>query len=64
MKINTLTIIYITDFENFDALNEIWDRWFIEGTAPSRACLKVELVNPNLLVEMTFTATAGEKYLS
>ena len=56
--------IYITDFANFDALNEIWDEWFIEGTAPSRACVKAELVNPDLLVEMTFTAAAGEKYLS
>ena len=55
--------IYITDFSNFNALNEIWDEWFIEGTAPSRACVKAELVNPDLLVEMTFTAAAGEKYL-
>ncbi len=61
MKINTLTIIYITDFENFDALNEIWDSLFIEGAAPSRACVKVELVNPNFLVEITFTAAVGEK---
>ena len=56
--------IYITDFANFDALNEIWDEWFPEGCAPSRACVKAELVDPNLLVEMTFTAAAGEKYLS
>lgn len=56
--------IYITDFANFDALNEVWDKWFIEGTAPSRACVKAELVNPELLVEMTFTVAAGEKYLS
>ena len=57
-------MIYITDFANFDALNEIWDSWFIEGTAPSRACIKAELVDPKLLVEMIFTAAAGEKYLS
>ncbi len=56
--------IYITDFANFDGLNEIWDSWFIEGTAPSRACVKAELVDPNLLVEMTFTAAAGEKFQS
>jgi len=54
--------IYITDFNNFDALNEVWDSWFSEGTAPSRACVKAEIVNPKLLVEMTFTAAAGEKY--
>ena len=56
--------IYITDFTNFDALNEVWDSWFIDGTAPSRACVKAELVDPSLLVEMTFTVAAGEKYQS
>ena len=56
--------IYITDFANFDALNEVWDSWFIDGTAPSRACVKAELVDPLLLIEMTFTVAAGEKYQS
>jgi enamine deaminase RidA (YjgF/YER057c/UK114 family) len=56
--------IYITDFANFAALNEIWDEWFPDGCAPSRACVKAELVDPDLLVEMTFTAAAGEKYQS
>ncbi|MCG9577051.1 MULTISPECIES: RidA family protein [Vibrio oreintalis group] len=54
--------IYVTDFANFDSLNEVWDNWFVEGTAPSRACVKVELADPNLLVEMAFVAAAGEKY--
>lgn len=56
--------IYITDFANFDALNEVWDAWFPQNCAPSRACVKAELVDPDLLVEMTFTAAAGEKYLN
>ena len=55
--------IYITDFANFDGLNEIWDSWFPQDCAPSRACVKVELVDSNLLVEMTFTVAAGKKYL-
>ena len=54
--------IYVTDFANFDALNEVWDAWFPEGCAPSRACVKVELANPELLVEMAFVAAAGEKF--
>ncbi len=54
--------VYVTDFANFDELNEVWDSWFPEGCAPSRACVKVELANPDLLVEMSFTAAAGEKY--
>ncbi|MCG3660644.1 RidA family protein [Aliarcobacter butzleri] len=56
--------IYITDFANFEDLNEIWDEWFPQDCAPSRACVKAELTNPQLLVEMTFTVAAGEKYQS
>ena len=48
----------------FDGLNEVQDNQLIDGTAPSRACVKAELVNPNLLVEMTFTAATGEKFQS
>ncbi|MEZ8626376.1 RidA family protein [Vibrio splendidus] len=54
--------IYLTDFANFDALNEVWEAWFPEGCAPSRACVKAELANPELLVEMSFMVAAGEKF--
>ncbi|KLV06922.1 endoribonuclease L-PSP [Photobacterium aquae] len=54
--------IYVTDFANFDALNEIWDAFFPEGCAPSRACVKAELADPDYLVEMAFVAAAGDKY--
>ncbi|UJF17641.1 RidA family protein [Vibrio sp. SS-MA-C1-2] len=51
--------IYITDFANMEVLNQEWQAWFPEGCSPSRACVKVELANPKLLVEMVFTASAG-----
>ena len=54
--------IYITDFANINGLNEVWDAWFAEGTAPSRACVKVELSNPEWCVEMAFEAAAGEDF--
>ena len=54
--------IYLTDFANLAALNEVWDAWFEEGTAPSRACVKADLANPEYLVEMAFVAAAGEGY--
>lgn len=57
------TTIYLTDFANLEALNELWDAWFPDGCAPSRACVKAELANPSMLVEMIFTAAAGEMYL-
>ncbi|MEX6503779.1 RidA family protein [Pseudomonas zhanjiangensis] len=56
------TTIYLTDFANLAALNELWDAWFEEGTAPSRACVKAELANPEYLVEMTFVAAAGADF--
>ncbi len=55
--------IYLTDFSNTEAMNEAWDAWFPEDCAPSRACVKAELANPNLLVEMAFVVAAGEKFL-
>ncbi|WP_417553280.1 RidA family protein [Marinomonas fungiae] len=58
------TTIYITDFANLSALNDVWDEWFPEGCAPSRACVKAELADPEFLVEMVFTAAAGEQFSS
>lgn len=52
--------IYVTDLANLAGLNEVWDNWFEDGTAPSRACIKAELADPRYLVEMAFVAAAGE----
>jgi len=51
--------VYITDFANIDALNEVWSAWLPADCAPSRACLKVELANPAYLVEIAFVAAAA-----
>ncbi|GHA60657.1 RidA family protein [Photobacterium aphoticum] len=48
--------IYVTDFANFGALNEAWEAWLPEGCAPSRACVKAELADPEYLVEIAFVA--------
>lgn len=48
--------IYITDVDNVPVLNREWQAWLPQGCAPSRACLKVELLNPNMLVEIAFVA--------
>ena len=52
--------IYLTDFANLSALNEVWDAWFDDGTAPSRACVRADLVDPAYMVEMAFVAAAGD----
>jgi enamine deaminase RidA (YjgF/YER057c/UK114 family) len=51
--------IYLTDFANLAALNEVWDAWFADGTAPSRACVRADLADSRYLVEMAFVAAAG-----
>uniref|UniRef100_UPI0030F44352 RidA family protein n=1 Tax=Paraglaciecola sp. TaxID=1920173 RepID=UPI0030F44352 len=51
--------IYVTDFANFDVLNREWEKWLPEGCAPSRACVKAELADPNYLVEIAFVVAAN-----
>jgi enamine deaminase RidA (YjgF/YER057c/UK114 family) len=48
--------IYLTDFANAAALNAAWEAWLPFGCAPSRACIKAELVDPQMLVEIAFVA--------
>jgi enamine deaminase RidA (YjgF/YER057c/UK114 family) len=52
--------IYLTDLANLPGLNKVWDNWFEEGTAPSRACVQAQLANPGFLVEMAFVAAAED----
>lgn len=51
--------IYITEKENFSFLNAAWEEWLPVGCAPSRACVKVELLNPDMLVEIAFVAVVN-----
>lgn len=48
--------LYVTDFNHLPIVNAAWEAWLPAGCAPSRACLKVELVDPNYLVEIAFVA--------
>lgn len=48
--------IYITHKDNVPSLNQAWEKWLPEGCAPSRACVKVELLDPAMLVEIAFVA--------
>ncbi len=48
--------IYLTRTENVTIFNALWEAWLPEGCAPSRACVKVELLDPNMLVEIAFVA--------
>ncbi len=52
--------IYITDKANVPALNAAWQAWLPAGCAPSRACIKVELLDPAMLVEIAFVAAVNQ----
>jgi len=49
-------IIWLKSMEHFDSMNEIWEEWVPEGTAPARACGQSALASDDLLVEFTVTA--------
>jgi len=48
--------IYLTHVDNAATLNALWEAWLPAGCAPSRACLKVELLDPKMLIEIAFVA--------
>lgn len=52
--------IYLTNLENLGAFNTAWEAWLPFGTAPSRACVKAELANPAILIEIAFVAATRD----
>lgn len=48
--------IYITNRDDVQILNTAWEAWLPKGAAPSRACVKVELLDPQMRVEIAFVA--------
>jgi len=49
-------VIWLSDMRYFEAMNEIWDAWLPDGSAPARACCEARLASPDLFVEITVTA--------
>ena len=49
--------IWITDTAHFSAMNEVWNAWVDPENPPVRACVKSELMHPDLVVEIMVTAT-------
>src|SRR5690625_3822053 len=49
-------VIWLSDMRDFQAMNEIWDAWLPEGSAPARACCEARIASPELYVEITVTA--------
>ncbi|HLM10417.1 MAG TPA: RidA family protein [Thermoleophilaceae bacterium] len=51
--------IWLRDFSDYAGMNEVYGRWFGEPE-PVRACVRADLVQPELLVEIEATAVVSE----
>ncbi|MDQ2093347.1 RidA family protein [Rhodalgimonas zhirmunskyi] len=49
-------IIWLSDMQDFDEMNAVWDAWVPEGHAPARACGEAKLASDTLKVEIIITA--------
>jgi reactive intermediate/imine deaminase len=54
----TQATVYITNLANFAGMNEVYQTYF-PVDPPARATVRVDLVNPDLLVEIQATAVLG-----
>lgn len=48
--------VWLTDMANFQAFNEVWDKWVVPGQPPARACTQAALATPDYLVEVMVVA--------
>ncbi|MGF7162870.1 enamine deaminase RidA (YjgF/YER057c/UK114 family) [Rhodoligotrophos appendicifer] len=48
--------IWLSTMDHFAAMNAVWDAWVVPGATPTRCCGKVELADPDLLVEIVVVA--------
>lgn len=48
--------IYLTDIDDFKAMNEVWDEWVAPGFTPARATVEAKLACPDWKIEIVITA--------
>ena len=44
--------VWLTDINDYAAMNRAWDAWIEPGCAPARACIESRLAAPGLKVEI------------
>lgn len=49
-------MIWLTDMQNFAAMNAVWDKWIDGKNPPVRACVQAQLARKELLVEIQVIA--------
>lgn len=48
--------IYLTEMANLPVFNAAWEAWLPAGCAPSRACIRADLVSADYQLELVVTA--------
>jgi reactive intermediate/imine deaminase len=54
----TRTTVYLTDLGNYNGMNEVY-RTYFPVEPPARATVRVDLANPEFLIEIEATAVLG-----
>jgi 2-iminobutanoate/2-iminopropanoate deaminase len=54
------TSVFLTDLNDFAAMNQVYSRYFDSATAPARACVQVARLPKDALVEIDCIALAGD----
>jgi enamine deaminase RidA (YjgF/YER057c/UK114 family) len=51
--------IYLSDIDDIQAMNTVWDAWVTPGNTPPRATVEARLANPNYKIEVVATAAVN-----
>ena len=54
------TSVFLSNLENFAAMNRVYSQYFDESTAPARACVEVARLPKDVLVEIECIAVISE----
>lgn len=52
-------VIYLRSISDFDAMNEVWERWVVNGAPPARTTVEARMASDHLKVEITVIAASG-----
>ncbi|MBS0220224.1 MAG: RidA family protein [Proteobacteria bacterium] len=49
-------VIWLSDIDDFAAMNAVWDAWVVPGHTPARATVQARLSDPRMKVEIMVVA--------
>jgi 2-iminobutanoate/2-iminopropanoate deaminase len=54
------TSVFLSDLQNFAAMNQVYAKYFSAQSAPARACVEVSRLPKDVLVEIDCIAVVGD----